>query len=229
VKCFFRPDGFHLVDGGMNLYIDGEHFRLFAKVGVVLQDGGAHKAVWQARGDGASKFCLLCKNIFTNKSKVVNEDGTRLLRCDQITLDGLVQSTDADLRTNARYLENMSTRLGVDEFYQLQQSIGLTYAKHGILLERSLDRLLSPTEVYMHDYMHAMFVDGVLNLVIYLCFEQFIDADQKKSMHLSQLCAMRNFQAGSMVIIYPIFSQTIAAVSTEKQNTSNAKQATCCH
>ena len=61
IKCFSQPDGFHMLDGGMHLHIDGEDFRLFAKIGVVLQDGGAHKIVWQARGDGASKFCVLCK------------------------------------------------------------------------------------------------------------------------------------------------------------------------
>ena len=75
IKCFFKPDGFHFQDGGMALDLDGDSFRLFAKVGVVLQDGGAHKAVWQARGDGASKFCMLCKNMFTADSRVVDEDG----------------------------------------------------------------------------------------------------------------------------------------------------------
>ena len=34
--------------------------------------------------------------------------------------------------------------------------------------------LIQPTDVFMHDYMHALFVDGVLNLVIFLCFEAFI-------------------------------------------------------
>lgn len=178
IKTFFQPDGFHMLDGGINLDIDGEHLRLFAKLGVVLQDGGAHKAVWQARGDGASRFCLLCKNIFTDVSNLVEEDGTRTLRCNQIKLDELEASTDRELRINARFLEQMSGTVGVDEFTRIQQAVGLTYAPHGILVDRSLDRLIQPTDVYMHDYMHALFVDGVLNLVIYLCFEQFIQAGQ---------------------------------------------------
>ena len=60
-----------MLDSGMHMELDGEHFRLFAKIGIVLQDGGAHKTVWQARGDGASRFCLLCKNLFTDRSEVV--------------------------------------------------------------------------------------------------------------------------------------------------------------
>eukprot|EP00959_Pyramimonas_sp_CCMP1952_P470138 9496154-Pyramimonas_sp.AAC.1 len=41
INCFFQPDGLHFQDGGMALDLDGVSFRLFAKVGVVLQDGGA--------------------------------------------------------------------------------------------------------------------------------------------------------------------------------------------
>lgn len=176
IKTFFQPDGFHMMDNGMHIDL-GAHSRLFAKIGIVIQDGGAHKSVWQARGDGASRFCLLCKNLFTEKSSVVDGDGTNQLRCNEIKLDELVPTTSADLRTNARYLERMASVLprSGDQFTSLQQALGLTYASRGILLDRTLDRLIQPTEVYMHDYMHCLFVDGVLNLLIYLVFEQFIN------------------------------------------------------
>ena len=94
------------------------------------------------RFEGASKFCLLCKNLFTESSNVVGEDGTHLLRCNAISLEDLVASTDRELRTNARYVESMSGRVGGEEFTQIQQAVGLTYAPHGILLDRSLDHLL---------------------------------------------------------------------------------------
>ena len=176
IKTFFQSGGFHFLDSGMHMELDGEHFRLFAKVGIVLQDGGAHKTVWQARGDGASRFCLLCINLFTDRSEVVADDGTHLLRCNKIKHHELVKSTDANLRANARYLERMASELPIDgdRFKLLQQAVGLTYAKHGILLERELDRLIQPTQVYLHDFMHCLFVDGVINLTIYLLFECFI-------------------------------------------------------
>ena len=105
-------------------------------------------------------------------SKNVCEDGMHLLRSNQIKLNELVAATDAELRTNARYLERMSTELGPEDFAQLQQAIGLTYAKHALLLDRDLDRLIQPTEVYMHDSMHALFADGLLGLCTFLCFEK---------------------------------------------------------
>ena len=119
---------------------------------------GGHKSVWQARGDGASKSCLLCKNLFTHDSNVVLEDGTHMLRCNQIKLNELEPSKASELRTNARYLQQVSTTMGKADFVALQQAIGLTYAPHGVLLEKALDRLIDPTEVYMHDYMHCLWM-----------------------------------------------------------------------
>ena len=176
IKLFFVEDGFNFATAGILLNFDGEAIRLWASICVIMQDDGAHKAVWQHRGDSASKFCLLCKNLFTDESNVVQEDGSRLLRSSVIKLDGLEASTDAELRTNARYLEQKARTVHGEAFKQLQQAIGLTYAPNGILLDRKLDSILSPTSVYLHDYMHLLYVDGVLNRVIYLLFEVAIQA-----------------------------------------------------
>ena len=53
IRCFFQPDGFNMLTSGINLHLDDAEIRLLAKLGVLIQDGGAHKAVWSARGDGA--------------------------------------------------------------------------------------------------------------------------------------------------------------------------------
>lgn len=56
LKQFWDADGFDMHRAGMNLPMDGP--RLFAKLRVVIQDGGAHKSTFHARGDGAAKLCL---------------------------------------------------------------------------------------------------------------------------------------------------------------------------
>jgi len=179
VKLFFDPDGFDFSSAGINLPFDDGDIRLWAKLGVVIQDGGAHKSVWSSRGDAASKYCLLCKNLFTADSAICDSDGTALLTCTAITLGELVPSTDEELRTNARFLESRAATMSNDEFVLLQQSLGLTHHPHAILLDRSLDSVLRPTEVYMHDWMHCLFVDGVVNLVVVLLFEAFINVGVK--------------------------------------------------
>lgn len=179
--------------GGITLSLDGGDVKLFAELGSVLLDGGAHKYVWGARGDSASKFCLLCKNLFSGESHVVDEDGSNLLRCDVIKRSELEPASDADLRRNMRFLEQESSRIGPDAFTQLQQALGLTYHPRGVLVDRELDSLLQPTSTYSHDWMHALFVDGVVNLTLYLTFEacikgpaQMVGVYESFSAYLSQ-------------------------------------------
>ena len=67
-KLFFS-DGINLAVTGVLLDFDGHtSVRLWAVLGGMLQDGGAHKAVWHSRGDSASKFCIPCKNLFDQES-----------------------------------------------------------------------------------------------------------------------------------------------------------------
>ena len=179
LKLFFEPGGYNFAAGGMSVPLEPADIRLWAKLGIVLQDGGAHKSVWHSRGDSASKLCLLCKNLFTEKSQFCDEDGTNLLVCNAIKLADLVPATDHDLRTVARYLEGQHATMAPGEFLERQQALGMTYHPHAVMLDRTLDSVLKPSEVYMHDWMHALFVDGIVNLVIYLVFEAFIQSDMK--------------------------------------------------
>ena len=94
---------------------------------------------------------MLYKNLCTHDSNVADGDGSHMLRCNKNRVDGLAASTGRELRTNARHLERMSALLGPDDFTLLRQAMGLTYAKHGLLLDRVLDRVVKPTEIYMHD------------------------------------------------------------------------------
>ena len=179
IKLLHQPP-FDLRSAGMTLrFGDGDIMRFFAKIDVILQDGGAHKYTWMARGDGASRCCMLCK-IFFSDSKTVAADGSRLLKCGVIRLDELVPATDDELRRRYRYLVRLAPTIPSEEaFKDMQQATGLTYGKRGILADPSLDRLISPTKAYVHDWMHDLFVDGVVNLCVYLVFEVFIDMGYK--------------------------------------------------
>ena len=116
-----------------------------------MQDGSAHKSVWHSRGDKASKFCILCLNLFDQESEMVDEDGTNLLCCNVLTWEQLVPASSKGLRKNARFLEKNATTMAPGPFIVLQQSLGLTYHKHALLLERRLGAYVDPVEVYMHD------------------------------------------------------------------------------
>ena len=53
---------------GVLLLFSSGASRLFCKLKIVLQDGGAHKQVWHSRGDGATRMCLLCSNLVSSSS-----------------------------------------------------------------------------------------------------------------------------------------------------------------
>ena len=176
VKTFFQPDGFNIGGAGIGLQLGEVNIRLWAKAGIVLQDGGAHKYVWCSRGHGASKSCLLCNNLFSRESRLVDTDATHMLVCDALRYDDLIPTSDEELRTRARFLAGISGTAAPAEFDNYQQALGLTYLPHNILLDRYLDTILSPTESFTHDPMHCFFADGIVNICVYLLFEAFIGA-----------------------------------------------------
>ena len=175
VKAMFDPDRFDLQTAGIRLP-DGN--RLWAKLSIFLQDGAAHKFTWNSRA-GACRLCLLCKNVFTEQSEFADADGTKLLRCNIVHESGLVKATDADLRATARYLESKSGSMRKTPFNSLQQALGMTHVVGSLLLDRSLDSLILPTQQYMHDWMHTLYADGIANRMVYLLFEGFLDADHR--------------------------------------------------
>ena len=175
ILLFFDPDGIDISTAGLNLPI-GDGIRIWAVVSGVLQDGGAHKSVWHHRGDGASRFCFLCKNLFTHESMVCDEDGTKLLTCRCTKHDQLVKYTAAEVRTTARYVASQAGIMEPEPFKELQMGLGVTYHAWSILLNRKLDRILDPIKAYMHDPMHCLFVDGICNLALFLLLESCIQA-----------------------------------------------------
>ena len=177
IKVFFDPNGFNFQTGGINLPIGIGNRRLWAKLGVFIQDGEAMRATWMARV-GKCRLCMLCDNIFTEESDIAAADGTRLLRCNAVHEDDLVPATDASLRNAARHVEAKFLELpfmGVTAFEDLQKALGVTHKPFSILLDRSLDDIVKPASSYMHDWMHTLFSDGIVNLMVSLLFEAFID------------------------------------------------------
>ena len=116
---FFDEAGHNFQTSGLLLEFPSCSIRLWARVGGVVQDGGAHKAIWHSRGDGASMCCMRCLNLCTVASRVCDEDGTGLLVCNVIKASELVPSTSANVRNRARYLEAQSTTVTGPDFVEL--------------------------------------------------------------------------------------------------------------
>ena len=176
ILLFFDTEGFNMSTVGVVLPFASGAIRLFCKLKIVLQAGGAHKQVWHSRGDGSTKLCLCCSNLVSSSSGLEASDPTQQLKADIIQWRHLVLAKGADIRNSARYLASMAATMPLGAFDELQQALGLTHHLHGILLNTALDVVFEPVDVYCHDWMHCLFVDGVFNLVIVWLFEACIQS-----------------------------------------------------
>ena len=120
--------------------------------------------------------CIRCLNLCEVSSHLCEEDDEDLLVSNVIKAEELVPSTNANARGKVRYLEAQKANVGPGQFVEMQQALGMTYHPMSILLDRSLDDIVDPCKIFIHDWMHGLFVGGVWNIVLYLFLEMFIDA-----------------------------------------------------
>ena len=93
---FLSPDC--SVKNGMALkFPDGSIKHLFLAMGGIIQDGGAHKFTWSGKGDAGTKFCILCKNLLSSRSNLVNQDGETLLTTSMHSFNDLALASNADI------------------------------------------------------------------------------------------------------------------------------------
>ena len=113
-------------------------------------------------------MCLLCYNMVSSSSGLEASYPTHQLNADIIQWRHLVLANGADIRNSARYIAPMAATMRPGAFDELQQALGLTHRRHGILLTTALAALFVPVYVYCHEWLRCLFVDGVFNLVIVL-------------------------------------------------------------
>jgi hypothetical protein len=149
---------------------------LYGKLACFVQDGGAHKVTWHCKGDSGTKHCLLCKNIFTEKSKLLEEDGTEALRCNVIRHAELQLASDAELKFAVRRLNAFRAIDDPDTFIFRSMALGFRHMPYNMLSDLELDDVIAPASQFMHDWMHCIFVSGVWNHVMDLLLESLKEA-----------------------------------------------------
>ena len=140
----------------------------FAKLGMILQDGGAHKLAWCLKGDAGTRFCMLCKNLVARESVVLQEDGSNLL------VGTLVRRSDMDIADDDEIIDIVH-RLAADRatmeaptFKMREQACGFNDRKYNMIKDPSLQGLIKPQKQFCHDWCHAVCVHGVFQTVSYL-------------------------------------------------------------
>lgn len=146
----------------------GEMVRIFYKLGSFLQDGSAQKYVFHLKGDGGTKFCLFCANLFTHKSGLKQEDGTDVLVADEWNLAKVHQASDQDIAGTIARLEEKSMVLNKGDFQLWQQAVGFNYSAYALLHCKDLKEDVLPISQFLHDWMHCFLVSGIFQTIMFL-------------------------------------------------------------
>ena len=121
IKHTFQSDGVDLEKGGFVLKSpQGSLHRLYLKLGCFVQDGAAHRAMFSIKGDSGTRCCLLCKNIISHRSSLVDEAGCEILVTDLVKESQLDLTNDKDIwSTVARLKANHTTMfLALYDFFE---------------------------------------------------------------------------------------------------------------
>ena len=170
LKLLFGGLNHNIAVGGVALEAsDGRQFRMFAKLGMILQDGGAHKLTWHCKGDAGTRVCMLCRNLVSQVSRLAQADeaGQTLMKCSVIFED-LDFAHDADIRGTSARLAQAKQQMNASIFQTYSQAVGFNYEPHGLLMDQDLLTVVLPASQFVHDWCHAILVLGVFHTIVHL-------------------------------------------------------------
>ena len=88
LHMLFMQEPFEL--GGVAFTLpSGRRIRIHAKLGVFIQDGGAHNLVWHTKGVSGMKVCLLCRNLFAMGTVMGHADADGTIICSATKVSDL--------------------------------------------------------------------------------------------------------------------------------------------
>ena len=79
-------------------------------------------------------------------------------------------ATDADVRGAVRRVAANHAIDPPDRFALREQAVGFRHEPRGILMNPALDEIVQPVSHFSHDWMHLLFVHGVINTCFYQLF-----------------------------------------------------------
>ena len=142
--------------------------RLKLQLGFFIMDGQASKFAWSTKGDGGSRFCQQCANVFqfADDEDSLSEVSkfTHFRQLHPVQRHEIFQSWD---RMEARH-----SVLSKKDFRQWEQASGISWSPHSLLARQDLRGILDPTTQNTWDYMHCMLSNGIINIAVFNWLEE---------------------------------------------------------
>jgi len=174
LRKLFCDEGRNLHEIGIHLSHEDGSFRLHAQLGIIVQDGAAHKEMWSMKGDGGMRMCLTC-DIISSNTEIVEFAPTSDLKQNIIKSSDLTFYTDEHVKDTAHRLKAFHDA-GAADFDDISKVMGRTVCRYMLLTDILLRNVIYPSTQLMHDWMHGLFSNGVFNLLMHYVLED-IEAD----------------------------------------------------
>ena len=145
-----------------------QHSRFRCCLSFFIQDGAAHKYVWSVKGDSGSRFCCLCKNVFSTSDQ---EEGIS-------EVSKFVSASRLDLATSQEIFsswDRMAARQACSNQQQWklwQQAAGISFSPEAMLACLQLRSVVDPVKQFVHDWMHCLCSNGIISLGIFFILEE---------------------------------------------------------
>lgn len=165
-----------------------DQIRFRIHLAYLLQDGAAHKYVFNTKGDAGTKMCLLCRNLVATSSDIFDDEGEMLCKPSLTYEHEMDMADDNDIagtiaRLKSKHDDHLARKLNATQFSAWEKACGLNFEPDGLMWDPDLMMtILSPTKHYVHDWMHTMFVTGVFQTVMWLMMVAIKDAFSQFSM-----------------------------------------------
>ncbi len=152
----------------------GDQVRFCISLAYLLQDGAAHKYVFNTKGDTGCRMCIMCRNLVAVSTDVFDDEGEMLCKPSLTYEHEMDMADDNDIagtiaRLKSKHDDHIAKKLNATQFSAWEKACGLNFEPDGLMWDPDLMMtVLRPTEHYVHDWMHTIFVTGVFHTVMWL-------------------------------------------------------------
>ena len=171
IETFFQH-GANFFDEGINLVLDALLVVFFAKIGISLADGDAHRANIGVVGASGILLCPFCQNCVAPKSDRAGRgsaaSGSRveLVESTCTDLQAYVHHTDDSLLANAEYLERQAGTVTKTKLREMSTNLGVRHIRGGLLLSLSLRIFMQALSSCMLDWMHIYVASAIFQIEV---------------------------------------------------------------
>ena len=146
---------------------DSRFANVYLKLGNVVADGDAYRALWSAKGASGKLPCLLCKNVLSQR---VNSATLVHLSCPYVERFALASNEEVWEKA-----DKIAATRGGGNHAQLQMLYGMTDSRNGLIWDLQLRQHVRPVDVITFDSMHCLVANCIAQFEVSLILQLLKD------------------------------------------------------